>query len=125
MTFGKGRRKPLPQVGRRAKREETERVEMRKVVLAECGGRCVARTVVPEVRCWSAGYLEVHELVDRAVRPGVHLDSSFGVSLCGAHHDWVSSDASRAREVALSFYSWEWEAALARAAELKVLVWRL
>lgn len=97
---------------------------MRKLVVAECGGRCVARKIVPEVRCWSWAGLEVHELVDRSVRPGVHLDSSFGVLLCGAHHEWVSSDATRAREVGLSFFSYDWEAAIARASELKVLVWR-
>lgn len=119
------RGKPLKQVGRRAAREAPEREEMRKLVLAECGGRCVARTVVPEVRCWSSGALDVHELVDRAVRPGVHLDADFGVALCRAHHDWVGEDATRARAVGLSFFSHDWEAAKGRAVELRTLAWRL
>jgi hypothetical protein len=83
-TFKK-RPKPLAQVGRKAQREEVERTEMRKRVIADCGGRCVAR--------------------------------------CRAHHDWISENASRARERGFSFFSWDWEAALKRVAQLKVEVW--
>lgn len=98
---------------------------MRKVVLAECGGRCVARRIVPEVRCWASGPLHVHEVVDRSVRPGVHLDADFGVALCQAHHDWIHEDPSRAREVGLTFFSHDWEPAKERVIELRNLVWRI
>jgi hypothetical protein len=83
-TFKK-RPKPLAQVGRKAQREEVERTEMRKRVIADCGGRCVARKGIPEVKCWE--------------------------------------NASRARERGFSFFSWDWEAALKRVAQLKVEVW--
>ena len=117
------RGKPLQQVGRKAAREQPARDEMRKQVLADCGGRCVARKAIPEVKCWASGYLEVHELVDRSVRPGVALDHNYGVALCHAHHEWVTADASRARDRGFSFFSWDWEPALLRAQRLKAEVW--
>jgi hypothetical protein len=121
-TFRK-RPKPLAQVGRKAQREEVERTEMRKRVIADCGGRCVARKGIPEVKCWASGTLDVHEVIDRSVRPGVALDHEYGIALCRAHHDWISENASRARERGFSFFSWDWEAALKRVAQLKVEVW--
>lgn len=116
------RGKPLRQVGRRALRDADERAEMRRVVIGECGDRCVARVVLPEIRCY--GFLEVHELVDRSVRPGVQLDADFAITACRPHHEWISADASRARDDGLSFFSWDWEQALARVKELRTLSWR-
>lgn len=111
------RGKPLAQVGRRAKREAAARVEMRETVLAETGEVCVGAALMPEVRCW--GGLEVHETIDRSVRPGVHLDPAFGVPLCHAHNMACNDDATRAREVGLSFFSHQVDEARARAAFLR------
>jgi hypothetical protein len=122
VTFGKGPRKPLKMRGRRALREEDAREEMRRIVLGECGSTCVGKVAAPSVRCW--GPLEVHELCDRSVRPGVHLDADFGVALCHAHNQAVNDDATWGREVGLTFYSWDWEKALARVVELRALIWR-
>lgn len=110
------RGKPLAQAGRRARREAAERLEMRQVVLDETKGRCVAKGILPGV-CW--GGTEIHEVIDRSVRPGVHLDPAFGVSICHAHHMVISDDATLARSVGLSFYSYEVDDARERAAELR------
>lgn len=117
------KRSPLKQVGRKTAREQAEREEMRRIVIGECGGRCVGRSAMPQIECWGR-YLEVHELVDRAVRPGVHLDADYGVSLCHPHHEYVTLDATRAREIGMSFFSWDWEQALVRVKELRRLAWR-
>lgn len=116
------RGRPLAQVGRRAQREMAEREEVRATVIAETGGKCVAVSILPG-RCW--GGIECHELIDRSVRPGVHLDPDYTVTICHAHHMAVSDDATLAREVGLSFYSYQADEARARAAELKAGVWRL
>lgn len=110
------RGKPLAQIGRRAMRERVQRDEMRVAVLDETKGRCCAKGILPGV-CW--GGTEVHEVIDRSVRPGVHLDPAFGISICHAHHLVISDDASLAREVGLSFYSHEVVEARERAAQLR------
>jgi hypothetical protein len=111
------RGKPLAQVGRRATRERVQRDEMRAEVLAETGLVCVAKALMPEVYCW--GPIEVHETIDRSVRPSVHLDSAFGVPLCHAHNMACNDDATRARECGLSFYSYQVDEARARAGFLR------
>lgn len=89
---------------------------MRVEVIAETGGKCVAAGVLSG-RCW--GHIEVHEVIDRSVRPGVHLDAAFAVTLCYSHHLAVSDDATLAREVGLSFFSYQVDEARERAAALK------
>lgn len=116
-------RKPLQSVGRRARRTAEAREEMRQRVLAECGRKCVGVVTAPEVRCYG-NWLEVHELVDRAVRPGSELEWELGVCLCPAHHRLYTTDEDLAREHGLTFRSWEWEQALERARQLRSLVWR-
>lgn len=110
------RGKPLRQIGRRARAQADEREAMRQTVLAETGGVCCVAKFVPG-QC--AGFVEVHEVIDRSVRPGVHLDSSLGISVCHFHHVWISADATRARDVGLSFFSYEVEMARERAAMLR------
>ena len=113
------RGRPLARVGRRAQREQAERDEMRDAVFAETGRVCAAKVLdlMPEVRCF--GGIEIHETIDRSVRPGVHLDEAFGVPLCSGHNYACNDDATRAREVGLSFFSYDDEAARARAGELR------
>lgn len=121
MSFGNKPRKPLAQVGRRAKREMAAREAMRETVIAETGGRCVAASLLPG-NCW--GGLDVHELISRATRPGVQLDAEFAVSICHPHHMVITEDEELARSLRLSFYSYEVTEARERAAELKASVWR-
>lgn len=115
------RGKPLRQIGRRARAQADEREAMRQTVLAETGGVCVARVLLPEVECW--GGTEIHELCERSTRPGVHLEAEFGVSCCHAHNSAINDRPTRAREVGLTFYSWQAEEARARAAVLRRSAW--
>lgn len=115
------RGKPLRQIGRRAQREMAERDAMREEVIAETGGRCCAAPLLPG-RCW--GGLDVHELIDRSVRPGVHLDAAFAVTICHAHHMVITENEELSRELKLTFYSYEVAQARERALELKAAVWR-
>lgn len=110
---------PLRQIGRRARAKAEGRAAMRQTVLDETKGRCCVAAMVPEVECW--GGTEVHETIDRSVRPGVELDPAFGISVCHAHHVWISDDASRAREYGLSHFSYEVDVARERAAVLRGL----
>lgn len=114
------RGKPLQQVGRRARAQADEREAMRQVVLAETGGRCVGALFLSG-ECW--GGIEVHEVIDRSVRPGVHLDASLAVSVCHGHHVAVTANPILARMVGLTFFSWEVDKARARAAVLRRSAW--
>lgn len=58
------------------------------------GGRCEARDLVPEVRCW--GPLDVDELEARGVHPGAHLDPDLCQLLCRGHHDWRHANPAEA-----------------------------
>lgn len=83
---------------RSAKRvaEEQARAEVRRLVRQRAGGRCEARDLVPEVRCW--GPLDVDELEARGVHPGSHLDPDLCQLLCRGHHDWRHAHPTEALE---------------------------
>lgn len=91
-TLPRGGRLPARSAKRAA--EERDRAEVRRVVRQRAGGRCEARDLVPEVRCW--GPLDVDELEARGVHPGAHLDPDLCQLLCRGHHDWRHANPAEA-----------------------------
>lgn len=84
----------LNQQSEKRRAEERDRAEVRRVVRARAGGRCEARDLVPEVRCW--GPLDVDEVEARGVHPGAHLDPDLCQLLCRGHHDWRHANPAEA-----------------------------
>lgn len=99
------RRTELRRTGRLApespkrRAERPTRTEVRAQALARDGG-CVARELVPEVRCW--GPLDADERIPRSLYPGGHLDLDNVQILCRAHHDWKGLHFPEARELGLA-----------------------
>jgi predicted restriction endonuclease len=95
----------LPRESAKAKAQRVERDAVRRTVLAAADWTCQARTVWPEVECH--GSLDVHERVQRSLRPGGHLDVDNCLALCSAHHHAAHSNIALAHERGLLRHSWE------------------
>jgi len=98
------RSKPLAARSAKTKARVAERAAVRELVLERDRG-CVARRLVPEVRCASPfahrAPLEVDEIVGRG-RGGDPYDPDNCQALCQAHHDWKTTHPARAEELGLS-----------------------
>lgn len=55
--------------------------------------------------CW--GDLDGHEVIQRSVRPGGHLEPDNIRLVCRRHHEWLERDAMLAHELGLLKFSWE------------------
>lgn len=75
---------------------------LRRAVVAAVHERdrgCVARSLVPDVRCW--GPMDADEILPRG-RGGSPIDPANVQSLCRAHHDWKHLNPRRALELGLT-----------------------
>ena len=104
-------------------KRRTQMAERSKVVAAvhERDGGCVALATVwgeRGITYWTpgdldhfparcAGPLDAHEIVQRSVRPGAWLEPDLIVSLCRAHHDFVSNYPAEAMRIGLLANSWD------------------
>lgn len=97
-------RKRLKPISDKRRAELAERERVRAEVLARDRG-CVARRLVPEVKCASPdrgrARLEVHEIVKRSRWPAGWLVVDNCVALCQAHHDWTEAEPAKATAVGL------------------------
>lgn len=94
------RSKGIPAVSKKRARENRQRVKVREEVLTRDGFTCRARGgIIPEVRRCS-GPLDVHEVIGRG-RGGSFLDPENCVTLCRAHHEFVTTHPERGRELGL------------------------
>jgi len=86
--------------------EKWERNETIKCVSFRANGMCQATAIAPAVRCSVWGWT-AHELVQRSVRPGSHLEPDLCIFVCGIHHRMIDEDDARARQLGLIRDSWE------------------
>lgn len=86
---------PIRQQSKKRVAERSERERVVAAVKARAGGRCEARFMVPEVKCW--GPMDVDEYVLRSAG-GSHLDEENCQLLCRGHHDWKHAEPILAAE---------------------------
>lgn len=95
----------LPQRSPKRLAETEDRAALRMRVLRRDGFQCQARLKLPRIRC--GGPLDVHEVIPRSVWPGAHLVDSDCLTICRAHHSFVTDNPSEAAAVGLHGFSWE------------------
>lgn len=95
-----------PQSARRVY-ERAERAQVIDDVLERDHWVCQARHLLG-TPC--EGLLTAHEVVQRSVRPGSHLERELCVCICDSHHSWVHDHIAESREFGLIRMSWEVDA---------------
>lgn len=102
---------------RKRVREAPTRRRTLAVVRQRDGDGCYALRMLSEVSldrirregvpltCW--GDLDGHEVIQRSVRPGGHLEPDNIRLVCRRHHEWLERDAGLAHELGLLKWSWE------------------
>jgi len=79
-------------------RHNADRRAVLNEVIKRDGVRCFAKTLVPNVACWSG--LHGHEILPRS-RGGNPLDAQGIIMLCSAHHAWTHDNPQKAKALGL------------------------
>lgn len=89
-----------------SRRLETEqRLDCVDLVLTRARWMCEARDLIPGVQC--RGLLVAHEVVQRSVRPGSHLEPLLQVAVCAAHHSHIHDHIAESHANGLLRHSWD------------------
>lgn len=107
---------PLRRVSQKRLDEHAQRLAVIEEVRERDGNRCYAEKVIsryPAVaadRDWPrfcGGRLDAHEIIQRSVRPGGHLEPANVRLVCRIHHEWIDRFQITAKTLGLSANSWE------------------
>lgn len=91
-------RKSLPARSTKGAARQAEATAAGARAKARDGG-CVARALVPDVRCW--GPLDPQHVIPRSTAPELVADEANIVGCCRGHHQWIESEPIKARKLGL------------------------
>lgn len=105
----KPKRKGIKPQSEKRIEERFDRNETIRQVSFRANGMCQATVLAPDVPCWVTGWT-AHEVVQRSVRPGSHLEPDLCIFVCGYHHGLIHDDEPRARKFGFIRDSWDVDA---------------
>jgi hypothetical protein len=114
------RRTPLRPVSARRLSERASRQAVIDQVIARDGPGCYVLKVLERRRNVAYDYgwplncqhppgrqLDAHEIIQRSVRPGGHLEVANVRMVCRRHHDWIDAHQQTAKTLGLLAMSWD------------------
>lgn len=84
--------------------EQDLRLACAKAVYLRDRGTCQGAHLIGGACSESA---TAHEVVQRSVRPGSHLEPDLCIWICHTHHMWVHDNVGPAHELGLLRHSWD------------------
>lgn len=115
------RRTPLRQVSLKRIGERPQRQAVIREVMFRDGPGCYASKVILArmeaalehgwpTTCWhppGETLLDAHEVIQRSVRPGGHLEADNVRMVCRRHHEWIDAHQVTAATLGLHGYSYD------------------
>jgi hypothetical protein len=107
-------KKPVKPVSAKRSAESTARSDVIVATMRRADWKCEAGDMAFGIRCGEA--CDVHEIIQRSVRPGSHLEVELTAFVCRPHHSAIDDNIEEANRLGLYFMSWEYDLAVARRA---------
>jgi hypothetical protein len=101
-------------VSRKRVGEAPARLVVREETARRANWKCEAGEMAFGLAC--SGDFDCHEIIQRSVRPGSHLEIELTSYVCRQHHSAVDLFPDEANRLGLLFKSWQYEEAVERRA---------